>query len=259
MLRIASGVLTAVLALAVVAAPSAPKFEKVPKQAMEMLKGTRGKPFSAGIVFVNGEYVKPSYRIIRYGTALYVNDVQVTGQIVPWRTFLATQDGYQAPAKAGAEAPKPAKSVDDLFDDEPVKKPGDKPPEEPDVEGAFAPNAKSEALLKKVNAARLEVQRKLKDGYIVFFGVRYARVMVEPRVARSLLAVLPEAIRDATDGAELAATLRGKGFPFMGRALCDDLVGHRADYLKLVERRTKIREEDRLQKMFDQDAQEHGL
>ena len=240
----------------IVAAQGAQSFEKVPDSAMTALKGTRGKPFTAGIVFCNGAYVKPPYRIIRYGTAIFVNDQQLTDQIVPWKSFLATQDGYVAPvapAKTATAAAK--KSVDDLFDDEPAKP----APEEKSAAAAeeaalpadgFSSNAKSDALLKKINAARLEIQRKLKNGNICFFGARYGRVVVEPRIAKALLDVLPEAISDAADGAALAATLRAKGFVFMHRELCDDLIEHRSDYPQIIERRRALREEESLQKMF---------
>lgn len=244
---------TVAMAIAVQAASS---FEKVPDPAMAALKGTRGKPFTAGIVFSNGAYVKPPYRVIRYGTAIYVNDQQVTGQIVPWKAFLATQDGYSAPAAPAKAAPSaPKKSVDDLFDDEPAKPTASEKAAAEAVEAAavaagFSANAKSEALLKKVNAARLEVQRKLKDGNICFYGSRYGRVIVEPRVAKALLDVLPEAISDAANGAALAAAMRAKGFVFMSRELCEDLIDHRRDYPQILERRRAMREEESLQKMF---------
>ena len=105
--------------------------------------------------------------------------------------------------------------------------------------------------MKKVNAARVEIQRKLKDGYICFYGARYPRVIVEPRVAKSLLAVLPEAISDAPDGAALAAAMRAKGFAFMGRELCEDLVRNRADYPKILERRRALEEEEALRRMME--------
>ena len=244
-----------------VAAQAAPSFEKVPDPAMAALKGTRGKPFTSGLVFCNGAYVKPPYRVIRYGTAIFVNDQQVTDQIVSWKAFLATQDGYVAPVAASAKPQSAAtkesrSSVDDLFDDEPAKPaPGEKSAAAAAAEAipaaGFSSNARSEALLKKVNVARLEIQRKLKDGNICFFGARYGRVVVEPRVARALLDVLPEAISDAADGAELAATLRAKGFVFMHRELCDDLIENRKGYPQIVERRRVLREEASLQKMFD--------
>ncbi len=243
-------------ALAVVA-QAAPNFEKVPDAAMTALKGTRGKPFTAGLVFCNGAYVKPPYRIVRYGTAVFVNDQQVTDQVIPWKSFLATQEGYVAPAAPVKAAPAAAekKNVDDLFDDEPAKptsgeKAAAAAAEAVAVAAGFSPNARSEALLKKINAARLDIQRKLKDGNICFFGSRYGRVVVEPRVASALLDVLPESIGDAADGAALAATLRAKGFVFMHRELCDDLIEHRKDYPQIIERRRVLREEESLQKMF---------
>lgn len=246
-------VLCATAAMTVLAVFAAPRFEKVPDQALELLKGARSKSVSSGFLFVNGHYVKPSYRVSRKGTAIFVNDAQITGQIVPWASFLATQDGYVAPAKPVAAAPAPKKaekSVDDLFDDTPAEKPAAeaeaKPAEVAEESGSFSPNAKSDALLKKVDDARIEVRRRLRDGFVCFYGSRYSRVLVEPRVARGLLDVLPEAMRDANSGAALAAVLRQKGFPFMGRALCDDLVENRADYLEVIRRRESIKEDERL-------------
>ena len=243
-------------ALVAVAAP-APRFEKVPAQAQEMLKGARSKSVSTGLVFVNGHYLKPSYRVARYGTAIFVNDAQITGQIVSWNAFLATQDGYvpvAAPAKPAAPAPKKKveKTVDDLFDDGPAAAPAaadEKPAAaaaEPEVSGSFTPNDKSEKLLKKIDDARVEVRRRLRDGYICFFGSRYTRVYVEPRVARSLLEVLPEAIRDASSGSDLAVKMRAKGFPFMGRQLCEDLFDNQADYLLVAKRREQIKDDEKL-------------
>lgn len=244
-------VLCATAAMSVLAAFAAPRFEKVPDQALELLKGARSKSVSSGFLFVNGHYVKPSYRVSRMGTAIFVNDVQITGQVVPWASFLATQDGYVPPAKpAAAPAPKKKaeKSVDDLFDDAPAESPAaeEKPAEEAEGPVAFSPNAKSAALLKKVDEARIETRRRLRDGYVCFYGSRYARVLVEPRIARGLLDVLPEAMRDAKNGAALAAALRQKGYPFMGRELCEDLVENRADYLEIVRRRESIKEDERL-------------
>ena len=255
-----SMMLVLVALTAVVAVASG--FEPVPEAARTALRGTRGKPFTAGLLFCDGACVKPPYRVARYGTAIFVNDRQVTGQIVPWRAFLATQDGYVAPVAvkpAAVEAKKPKADADDLFDDAPAKPaPDAKPAAAPAAEEApvaFRANPKSAALVKKVNAARLEVQRKLKGGYICFYGARYPRVIVEPRVAKDLLAVLPEAISDAPDGASLAAAMRAKGFSFMGLELCEDLVRHRADYPKILERRRALEEEETLRRMMER-AQE---
>ena len=257
-----SMMLALVALTAVVSAASG--FEPVPEAARTALRGTRGKPFTAGLLFCDGACVKPPYRVARYGTAIFVNDRQVTGQVVPWRAFLATQEGYVAPVAekpAAVEAKKPTTAADDLFDDAPAQPaPAAKPsapaakPSAPAAEEApvaFRANAKSAALVKKINAVRVEIQRKLKDGYICFYGARYPRVFVGPRVAKDLLAVLPEAISDAPDGAALEAAMRAKGFAFMGRELCEDLVRHRADYPKILERRRALEEEEALRRMME--------
>ena len=117
-----SMMLALVALTAVVAAASG--FEPVPEAARTALRGTRGKPFTAGLLFCDGACVKPPYRVARYGTAIFVNDRQVTGQIVPWRAFLATQEGYVAPEPPkpeAVEAKKPKAAADDLFDDAPAQ------------------------------------------------------------------------------------------------------------------------------------------
>ncbi len=267
-MRRTCSVLLALTALALTAV-AAPGFEPVPEAARAALKGARGKPFSAGLLFCEGACVMPPYRVARYGTALFVNNRQITDQVVPWARFLATQDGT-AVAPPKPVAPKPAEKEpapdtanDDLFDESPATPapapvaatPAAAPAPAPATESvAFTENARSKALLKRINAARFEVQRKLKEGYICFYGSRYARVIVEPRVAKALLAVLPEAIRDAENGAGLAAKMRAKGFAFMNLALCEDLIRNRADYPKLRELRKVFEEEASLKRML-QEAQ----
>ncbi len=233
-------------------------FEKVPDAAMTVLKGMRSKNVSSGFVFVNGHYLKPPYKVARYGTAVYVNDVQITDQIVSWKSFLATQDG-SAPAPVAAVA-APARStdkVDDLFDESPPQKEIDAAKAKAEQERAaaaaagFVPNEKSRRLLKRIDGHRLDVRRKLRAGNVCFFGDRYARVIVEPRLAKQLMAFLPEAMGNAADVSALAATCRNKGFPFLTREICEDLIANRADYLLLIERRRKLQEEETLQKLLD--------
>ncbi len=244
---------TLVVAMAVLAL-GVGAFEKVPEAAMTALKGVRGKNVSTGYVFVNGHYLKPPYKLARYGTAVYVNETQVTDQIVSWKSFLATQDGYAA---AAAPEPEKKKAADDLFDEAPAAKvvaaEKAKAAKERDAAAAasFTANAQSKKLLKRIDSYRLEVRRALRAGNVCFFGDRYARVLVEPRLAKQLMAFLPEAMGNAANAAELEATCRSKGFPFLTRAICEDLIANRADYLLLVERRRKLQEEESLQKMFD--------
>lgn len=262
-------VLVALLMVATAWADSS-GFEKVPAQAMTELKGARGKKLDTGLVFVNGHYLKPPYVVARYGTAIYVNDIQVTDQIVPWRNFLATQEGYVAPTKPAAPATpaapaapaaSEAKSLDDLFDDaapEPEAQP--KPAAEPaaaapqeELKIAFKPNAHTAELLKRIDAARTDVQRKLREGNACFFGANYARVIIEQRLVKPMMAVLPEGMGEANNAEELESILRRGGIVFLHRRVCKDLLDHRADYLQLRQRRKDLLEAERKRQQSGQE------
>ena len=236
------------------ATQAAATFEKVPAEAQAALKGARGKPVRTGLVFVNGHYLPPPYTVARYGTAIFINNVQVTDQIVSWKLFLSTQAGGASATPAAAPEKKKGSAIDDLFED-------DAPPAAPapaaKAEGgsSFVPNVRTQQMLKRINDYRTEVNKRLLNGETCFFGTRYARVNVSGRLARSLLDVLPEAVRDAADGAELFARMKSKGFGFLTSALCADLIEHRADYAALVERRQKVREDENFRKMLSNGGQ----
>lgn len=253
----------------VLAADKPPAFDKVPDQALQMLKGAVGKPQNSGLVFVNGQYLRPPYRVARMGTAIFINDVQVTDQIQPWRKFLSTQPGYtgaiQASAKPAAVVTPAgeAKNLDDLFADDdstPPPPPKAEPVKEvtPEPEIEFKPNAKSLTLLQEIDAYRTDVQRKLREGNAIFFGSRYARIVVEPRLVKTMLSALPEAMRDAEDGVELESRVRAKGIAFLNRTLCGELITNRPDYLKLAERRKFLKELECLENIEKGKLQERG-
>lgn len=245
-------------ALALAAGAATPQFEEVPAAANKALKAVKGKTIRTGMVFVNGHYVKPPYVLMRSGTALFVNyNTQITGQVVPWKAFLATQGGEgAAAAKPAAPAPaRPAQSVDDLF--------ADTPPAAPVKTAApaaanaaedvdFTPNEQSKRLLKRINDRRSYLDRRLREGYVIFFGSRYAPVSVAPRMARALLAMLPEAIRDADDGADLLRKLRAKGVNYLNREICDELVENRTDSPQIIEHRKEMEKADELNKLLQQ-------
>ena len=230
--------------LALVAGAATPQFEAVPAGANKALKAVKGKPIRTGMVFVNGHYVKSPYVLMRSGTAIFVNyNTQITGQVVPWKAFLATQGGAAAPKPAAPAQPRTAQSVDDLFADvPPPASAAPAPAAATDVaeDVDFTPNDQSKRLLKRINDRRSYLDRRLREGYVIFFGSRYAPVSVAPRLARDLLAMLPEAIRDSSDGADLFGKMRGKGISYMTREICDELVENRTDYSALVERRKEI-------------------
>ena len=258
-------VLGIALAAALLCMAAPPAFESVPDQARVALKGSRGKPIRTGLVFVNGHYVKPPYVVARYGTAIFVNNIQVTDQIVSWRMFVASQPGMATakpqPAKPAPAAPaKKVASIDDLFDDDssssaPAASSGAAAAAEP-AGGAFEQNARTKQLLKRINDYRTDVDRRLRRGETCFFGKRYARVDVPSRLGRDLIGALPEAMRDLADGNDLFGRMRGRGFIFMNAILCADLIANRADYTALVERRQKLKEDEDLQQMLSNGA--HG-
>jgi len=242
--------LLAALAAVLLADAAAPAFEKVPDAARTALKGARGKPVRKGFVFVNGHYLPPPYVVARYGTAIFVNNVQVTGQIVPWQTFLSTQAGSAPAAPAPAAPAKKATAIDDLFDDggAPAKQAAPEP--EASGDGSFELNARAKQLLKRINDYRTDINRRLLNGETCFFGKNYARVDVPQRLGRGLLDVLPEAMRDAADGADLYGRMRNRGYVFLNADLCADLIENRADYTALVERRRKVKEDEDVQKLI---------
>jgi len=243
-----------IVTMTLVAGAATPPFEEVPAAANKALKAVKGKPIRTGMVFVNGHYVKPPYVLMRSGTALFVNySTQITGQIVPWKAFLATQGGAAAQKPAAPAQPRTAQNVDDLFADAPPAQPvtaAPAPEDAADVE--FTPNEQSRRLLKRINDRRSYLDRKLREGDVVFFGSRYAPVSVTSRLARDLLAILPEAIRESNDGAELFGRMRGKGITYMSREICDELIENSQDYPQLIERRTEIEKADELNRLLRQ-------
>ncbi len=242
-------------ALVLAVGAASPQFEEVPAGANKALKAVKGKPIRTGMVFVNGHYVKPPYVLMRSGTALFANySTQITGQVVPWKAFLATQGGAAAQKPAAPAQPRKAQSVDDLFADAPPPPSTTPAPAAADAaeDVDFTPNEQSQRLLKRINDRRSYLDRRLREGYVIFFGARYAPVSVAPRLARDLLAMLPEAIRDSSDGADLFGKMRGKGITYMTREICDELVDNRTDYSALVERRKEMEKADELNKLLRQ-------
>ena len=114
-------------------------FPPVPKAALAELKRAVGGSVSKGVVFVNGRYLEPPYKVERSGNAISINSVQVTGPIVEWNEFLRQQQGYRVetvpypPVRKMVEEEVPFEieeevevevsddDVDDLFGDEEKK------------------------------------------------------------------------------------------------------------------------------------------
>ena len=252
-------------------------FAAVPKQALVELKATVGKPFSSGLVFVNGKFLDPPYKIERYGTAIRINGVQVTNEIIPWTEFLKTQAGARiekvdppagaAPAAeepAAAEEPEDAYSsdddLDDLFDDDPkpkkkvaakpaaVKRPSKAaPPPQPTttvvLDGEFVANGKTKAMVARINKERTRVETVLRKGGCFFFGTRYTPISVDRMPAEMFLSSIPGVMKSNTAFEPFSSAARAKGITFLSEAVLRDLFRNRLDYIRLIAREKAIKEE----------------
>ena len=98
-------------------------------------------------------------------------------------------------------------------------------------------------MLKRINDYRTDVNKRLLNGDACFFG-RYGFVVVQKRLTRGMMDVLPEAIRDSEDGAELFGRMRARGLAYLNANICADLIENRADYSSLVERRRQMKEDE---------------
>ena len=279
---------TLISALALCAASAAPgaavqQFAPVPHEAMVALKETRGKPISsgAGAVFANGRYIAPPYTVSRIGTALFVNNVQVTEELIPWRHFrraagMAADDSAAPKSKSAKPAPprrpppasrdaldslvdeleknesagaaahappgRAAASIDDFFA---KPKPAAQPQAAPTRPRAksFAHNETTKRYLELINKRRQELDMMLRRGEFIFYGARYYPVKgLRPEFAR-LLAVLPECLRDTSDPESLQRALRSRGVQYLGMEVCEDLCASKFIYPQLQARREDIRKE----------------
>ena len=252
-------------------------FQPPPKAAVKALKITRGKPFKSGVVFIDGKYIPPPYTVERYGIVLRVNGIQVTGPVVPWEDFIKTQEGVKvsttttAPAETAApvQPPPPAPTVvdddplADLFDDEPVakkapKKPSYTPrPRKPvttttySFDGQFVHNDASKALVQRINQSRTELDVLLRKGGFACFGSAYSRVTGDSGATKSILASLPELMRTSHDQGAFSAGMRAAGLVYFPEALNRELFQSRVDYLKLMERRKAIEDDEKLNALLN--------
>jgi len=249
----------------------------VPKEALKALQIAKGKPCSTGVVFMDGKYIPPPYVVKRYGTAIMINDVQVTAPLVAWEEFVKTQSGVkvsrsEAPTSAEPEAEPEEEEEDevdeddplaDLFDDEPKpakksapKKKRAKKPPKPTVtttytlEGEFVMNDASKKLVDKINRYRTDVNTRLIKGGFIFFGSNYSRVSGEARETKRLLNTLPGLMRTASSGSQLLGELRANGFSYLTEQIADDLVRNRYLYPQLEARARKMNEEAQLNSLI---------
>ena len=264
-------------ALVALAASVANAMPEIPKASAKALGVTRGRPFSSGVVFIEGKYLEPPYVIERWGNGIRINSKPVTGPIVPWSEFLKTQDGVkvtktESTPPPAAPAPAPAAnndlddtSLDDLFDDDPKPKAKSKPAAAPSrsaasmrprtttsysLEGEFVSNAATKALVTRINAVRTEIDRILRNGGFICFGESYSRVSGDSRSALTLLEKLPTLQRRAEGLNDFRSRVRVAGLVYLNEVLCEELFRNRIDYRKLQERYEKLKKDAELNNMI---------
>lgn len=266
-------VLALVAALGAGEVMAAGGFQPAPAEAKKALKASVGKPINNGWVFVNGKYIPPPYKVMRLGTVMRINDQQVTGEIIPWNEFVKTQAGAKVTRsqsgggeEAAAAAPEPEpepepivaddddweNSLDDLFSDDPAPKKsggqksgsgGYKPrPKKPTVtvtytlEGDFVPNAKSDALLTKLNDYRTRIDANLRSGGCYFFSSRYTPVVVDSGATRIMADKLPGIMKAADSQRGLYQAARAAGLAYITAPIAVDLYKNKVDYFPLEQR-----------------------
>lgn len=254
-------------------------FEKPATAALKALNATTGKPFKAGYVFVDGRYVNPPYTVQRYGNVIRINNIQVTGEIVPWSEFVKTQEGATATKTESAPTPEPEvappepeveseaedvldddseTTLDDLFDDDPAPKkkaaPKKRVPRRPKAvkpastvtysfDGTFKHNPTTLAYVKKINEERKKIDLVLRKGGYCFFGSKYPAVSGNASMAKYVFSKMLPAMKNATNPDMFGNYLRNGGLSYLPVALMNDLYANRNMTQIMVARRLKADKE----------------
>lgn len=260
-------------------------FTPAPKEAVKALKITKGKPFSSGVVFINGKFIEPPYVVERYGNVLRINKIQITNAIFEWSEFLKTQDSsvitkteVVEEQKAADPEPEPVAATPistdddddplaDLFDDSPAPKKTSrkqaahhapvKKSEAPKTRttvaltGEFDLNAKAAMMVNKINAMRTEIDASLRRGCFFCFGSTYSRVSGDRAAANKILQDVPKIMKDNSEYGPFADCIRRDGFVYFPPNLVKEMFANRVDYLAMQKRWKKVFEEQEFNSMLN--------
>ena len=181
-----------------------------------------------------------------------------------------------APAAPAPAAPKAVKSIDDLFADDAAAAPAAAPAKAGDAEQEPAPAAAAEAakpdapapapapaeaapssavrrapedvrrlkeeLRTKLDGVRKGYELALGRGEVFFFSERHSRLNGTYGTARTLLGVLPAALRQAQSPMDLMQRLNQGGVYFVDIAICSALYRNKMAFPLLDERLRRIEE-----------------
>ena len=172
-----------------------------------------------------------------------------------------------APAPAAEPAkPKTVKSIDDLFDDEEPAAPAAPAPQAVPAAGpAPAPlpaaaagggatersseevKRDKEALIAHLDRIRKGYEQSLARGDMFFFGQRHNRVNGNYGTARTLMGVLPKALRNAQSPQDLLQRLNAGGVYFIDLGICAELYRNKMTFPQLEERLAKIEQNEAME------------
>lgn len=227
-----------------------------------------------GFVFIDGRYLPPPYTVTRRGNVIFINRVFIEAP-VPWAGSAAANEaaGEVLPAAGAAKnavdadgdfeeeagettpalaakpvaAPRAVRSIDDLFDDdfaEEAPAPAVRDQRLPANDGTLAGGEtqkrdKSDAIA-QLDRIRKGYETALIQGEIFFFGQRHNRINGNYGTARTLMGVLPKALRNAQSPQDLFQKLTQGGVHFIDISVCTDLFRNKNTFPLLEERLAKI-------------------
>jgi hypothetical protein len=252
----------------------------VPEEAIEALGSTAGTQQINGFVFFEGRYIAPPYMVTRKGNGIFVNRIQVeqpfawmaetlTLAALPPAKKLAeevkksdVESGdssletvEQGPAEdfmnASVLPPAEAKPVDKpagnaldlLFGDGSAKtatgEKNDSAVEKKAVPVVLTQKQKNE-LRYKLDAIRSRFETGLAQGEIFLFNDKNGRINGTYGTAKTLFAVLPEAVRYSKSPQDLMSRLNQGGVNFLDINACTDLYRNKFNFMLLSDRRRAI-------------------
>ena len=258
----------------------------VTAEAIADLGCVSGVPQLNGFVFIEGRYLPPPYTVSRKGNGLFINRIQFEqpvawsrfdasdasgGSVSPKKSVDADGDFQEVgqvaakPAavenRAAPEKPKTVKSIDDLFADEKEAAPAAKQPAA-QASSAVAPQPapaqpaaqrtpedvkrQKDELRTNLDNLRKGYEQALARGEVFFFGLRHSRLNGNYGTARTLMGVLPNALRQAQSPQDLLQRLNQGDIYFVDSGICTALFKNKNTFPMLEERLRNIEEAEEL-------------
>ena len=248
----------------------------VTEEAIEALGSAYGQPQMSGFVFIDGRYIAPPYTVTRRGNGIFINRIQIE-QPVKWPRTGGVGGGGAEPApkktidddgdfevvapeqaQVAQASTKTVKSIDDLFADEDAEEPA-----AATTPAVSATPARTEApavmrvsedierektqTTEALDRIRKGYEQALGNGEIFFFGQRHHRVNGTYGSARTLMGVLPGALRQAVSPQTLQQRLQQGGVYFIDLAICSELFKNKTTFPQLESRLRRIEESEALE------------